>query len=175
MFPIRSTLEVSWKVGCGFSALCWVLLFGSVGCNKAGQTHRARHPEFFEVYSIRGAPDASHTIAIVDKEAATWYRERSPSLNLSHLDIGRVTVLPPERNGIRMILKIATEHVSRFGRWTEQRVGFDIGVMIDGELHSVARLEERIGNVLAIWFTSLEQAQRVKSALEGGGEFGPGP
>lgn len=176
----------------------WRLLAATVACLFGGACSKekpapppAPQAGYLEVYSIRKAPDETHSIPIEGPSRTIWWRGTGPARN----DPDEIAPLPAEGRARTVWYREATPafdlndflFADTWGGtcgnqlcadipvkpakgdalevWTRQQVGEWIGFVVDGQLVQVAEIKAEISRSLLL-VTEDDDVARLKSMFE---------
>ena len=71
----------------------------------------------------------------------------------------------------RVILTVKQPFHRDFTRWSFDRIGDDLGVVIKGKLVRVEKLDRELYGIIAIGFASREEAHTVAAEIRAGGFY----
>jgi hypothetical protein len=154
----------------GVLAAALIGLPGACRRSPSGESATTIHAEYLLIYSLSEHRDAEHAVAISDRSGKTWYRHRSPGLDLGEFNIEAVRAqhngdLPP-----KIVLPTRDPHSDRLESWLRQHLGGYGGIVIGGELVMVWKVVSVVTNEIQIpAFRSLEEATRVADTIKAGG------
>lgn len=124
-----------------------------VGCKievTEGEPVKFINPNYFQVVSLSERPDDTHSTALTGPRGRTWYREAQPCIDLGDLDLEHVRVIEDPEGGLMIALQVKPKRAAHLRRWSRDRVGGTVGIVLDEELVVVSTGEEPLGGALAI-------------------------
>lgn len=110
-----------------------------------------------------------HKVAIDDAEGRTWFREDSPVLDLGDL-VAAETKVRAQNGAYQVLMAVREPRQAHLRDWSSERIGGFLGLVVDGKLHSVAKLMEPVSDALALTARmSEQQAEGLAKTIRGGG------
>jgi hypothetical protein len=157
-----------WLV-CSAAALtiCWA------SCDRS-TTPSARTPvnaSYVELVSLAPKPDESHSDPVTSVDGTVWYRERQSGLNLAQCNHERAVLAPTPDGTWAIVLPVrGALNQDALQEWSRQRLGGDVGVMLNGHLVVVAKLKSRLlKQILIAAFATKAEASAELARIHAGG------
>jgi len=128
------------------------------------------HCKYLEVVSLSDSPDDTHTKSIKGPQGKQWYREESAGLDLCQCSISQTAVGSSFDGAYRLYVLIDQAHQGNFSAWCRQRNGGYVGVILDGALVRVERIQtEPVGMLEIATFSTKEAAVKQRDLIRRGG------
>lgn len=130
----------------------------------------AANPDYVRFYSLRPAPDESHTIPMPDLDGTTWYLETQPAFNLNDFYYSTAFVTGNGQGEYGIYIQIIRSKERPLYAWSGAQIDKPIGVVVASRLVQVAVLKTRLSSIcLRLGHNDLQTYLKVVKTMNAGG------
>jgi hypothetical protein len=152
-----------------FLLVLWVVLWPYVRLEVTKtpiKVQAEQRLDFLELYGLSNAESEQYPVRIVDAEGSVWYREKEPGLTLACCSEDRLFATEQVTGGFAVVLRVNEACRDDLAAWSKARIGTVAGVVVDGKLIYVQRLQGEMRSQIAIPVAgTLEDAEALAERI----------
>lgn len=115
-------------------------------------------PRYLRIVSLQRAVEGADTNGIRGPDGKAWRIREPVGLDLSHCDLSRTDITCSLAGEYRVFVQVSETHNQTFKNWCKKNMGEFVGVIINGRLIRVSRIETSLGGKLEIATYATEDA-----------------